>query len=160
MKRSLRSLLAAILLVGCIQSSPAQWVQTNGPCGGHVYAFASIGTDLFAGLENGVYRSTNNGDSWTTVNAGIEPGTVQSLAVAGTKLFAGTLNNGVFLSTDNGGTWTAASSGLVKRMIYSLAIMPEGAGGTNMFAGTSGDGVYRSTNSGMTWTPANAGIGA
>jgi hypothetical protein len=42
----------------------SQWVQTNGPYGGTVRAFAVSGTNLFAGTDNGGV-STNNGTSWT-----------------------------------------------------------------------------------------------
>jgi len=46
----LRSAILALLI---FSSAPfeavAQWVQTNGPCGGQVYSFAVSGTNLFVG---------------------------------------------------------------------------------------------------------------
>ena len=64
--------------------SPAQWVQTNGPYGGHVLALAVSGTDLFAGtIGNGVCLSTNNGTGWTAVSTGLPNPYVYSLAISG-----------------------------------------------------------------------------
>ena len=45
----------AFLTLGTSQLS-AQWVQTNGPSGGHVYCLAISGTNLFAGTPFGVFR--------------------------------------------------------------------------------------------------------
>ena len=125
----------------------AQWVQTNGPCGGIVNALAVSGTDLFAGTYGGgVFLSTNNGTSWSA--AGLTYVDVYSLDVSGTNLFAGTWV-GVFLSTDNGTSWTAVNAGLTDTHVYSLAVS-----GTNLFAGTYGDGVFLSTDNGTSWTAA------
>jgi ligand-binding sensor domain-containing protein len=77
---------------------------------------------------------------------------VQTLAVSGTNLFAGT-TDGVFLSTNNGASWTAASSGLTYTQITALT-----ASGTNLFAGSYGLGVDRSTNNGTSWTAASSGL--
>ena len=67
----------------------AQWVKTNGPEGGDVYCFATIGTNLFAGTwGSGVFFSTDNGTSWTSVNSGLTYNVVYALAVKGTNLFA------------------------------------------------------------------------
>ncbi len=119
----------------------AQWVQTNGPYGGSIQSFAVSGTNLFAGTYYGgvyggdVFRSTNNGTSWTAT--GLTYTTVLSLAVSGTNLFAGTYG-GVFLSTNNGTSWTAVNTGLTSTYVLSLAVS-----GANLFAGTYGGGVWR-----------------
>src|ERR1035437_6390446 len=44
-------------------------------------------------------------------------GDVNSFAVIGANLFAGTAENGVFLSTDNGMSWRTANSGLTSSTI-------------------------------------------
>jgi ligand-binding sensor domain-containing protein len=76
---------------------------------------------------------------------------VNSLAVSGTDLFAGT-SGGVFLSTNNGASWTAVNTGLTDPSVRSLAVS-----GTDLFAGTSG-GVFLSTNNGASWTAVNTGL--
>ena len=95
----------AMLVAMCVN---AQWVQTSGPGGGTVYCFTVSGTNIFAGTDGGgVYRSTNNGSSWTSINYGLTNLTVFALASSGTNIFAGTLYGGVFCSTNNGANWAA-----------------------------------------------------
>ena len=66
-----------------------------------------------AGCGTGVYRSTDNGDSWSLANIGLTSTDVAALAVNGSNyhVFAGTHSimgkgGGMFRSTDNGDTWT------------------------------------------------------
>ncbi|HXX64685.1 MAG TPA: T9SS type A sorting domain-containing protein, partial [Bacteroidota bacterium] len=110
------------------------------------------GTNLFAGTGGGVSLSTNNGTSWTAVNAGLTYTIVHALAVSGSNLFAGTAGGGIFLSTNNGTSWTAASTGLTNTDVSDLAVS-----GTNLFAGTN-DGIFLSTNNGTSWTAASTGL--
>lgn len=128
-----------IIIVFHATPSFAQWVQTNGPSGGGVSCFATIGTNLFAGTSGGgVSLSTNNGASWTAVNTGLMYINVQVLAVSGTNLFAGTGTGGVFLSTNNGASWTEVNTGLPQyTKVDALA-----ASGTNLFASTD-KGFFR-----------------
>jgi hypothetical protein len=83
----------------------AQWIQTNGPYGGRVTCFAVSGTNLFAGAccewwycesAGGVFLSTDNGESWTGVSIGLPNTSVNTIAINGTNLFAGTGGNGVW----------------------------------------------------------------
>jgi hypothetical protein len=115
-----------------------------------VSSFAVIGTNLFAGTEGGpgVYRSIDNGVSWTRVYSIIQ---ASCFAVSGTNLFAA---NGpwVFLSADTGTSWTEVDSGLTDG-VRSLVVSK-----TYLFAGTSGSGVFLSTNNGTSWAPANVGL--
>lgn len=54
-------------------------------------------TNIFAGTTGGVFLSTNHGTSWTAVNTGLADTTVvNSLAILGTNLFAGTGQNVVW----------------------------------------------------------------
>lgn len=88
---------------------------------------------------------------WVQTN-GPYGGKVNSLAVSGTNLFAGTWSGGVFLSTNNGTSWAAVNTGLTHTNVYSLAVS-----GTNLFAGTSA-GVFLTTNNGTSWTEVNTGL--
>ncbi len=133
----------------------AQWAQTNGPYGGAVTCFATIGTSLFAGTADGVYLSTDSGKTWTWSGSGLPNtsyGGVTALAVIGTNLFAG-IDGVVFLSSDKGVSWTSASTGLTYSSIFALAAI-----GTNLFAVEQDDGIFRSTNNGATWFAANSGL--
>src|SRR5213075_61455 len=96
-------IFTAMVLI-CTPFGLAQWVQTNGPNGGTVTCFATSGPNLFAGTNgDGVFRSSDNGTSWTPVNTGLIDlkKIVRALAVSGTTLVAVTRDAGC-RSTDNG----------------------------------------------------------
>ena len=73
------------------------WQQTNGPLGGIIYAFAiNRNGEVFAGGDGGVFRSTDAGNSWITVNTGLMNSRVQALVInASGHIFAGTPSLGV-----------------------------------------------------------------
>ena len=77
---------------------------------------------------------------------------VNSFAVSGSNVFAGTNNAGVFLSTNNGTSWTPVNSGLTNVTILSLMVS-----GGNIFAGTNG-GAYISPNNGTSWSAIDSGL--
>lgn len=131
--------------------SHAQWTQTNGPkVGLFVFSLAvspngAGGTNLFAGTYyNGIFLSTNNGDNWIDLNSGLTNTIVNSLAISGENIYAGTFQ-GVYLSSDIGKTWTPINNGLLNTYVNAIAV-----DGNNIFAGTQ-DGVYLSTNNGSSW---------
>jgi uncharacterized repeat protein (TIGR02543 family) len=115
---------------------------------------------LYAGTGgSGVFRSTNDGTTWTAVNTGLTDPWIWSLAVnplTPTTLYAGTDGRGVFRSTNSGTTWTAVNTGLTNPHVSSLAIDPLTP--STLYAGTDGRGVFRSTDSGTTWTAVNTGL--
>jgi len=111
-----------------------------------------------AGCGTGVYRSTDNGDSWTLVNTGLTSTDVAALAINGSTIFAGTHSimgqgGGMFRSTDNGDTWTEQNNHLTALDVNSVAINFLG----HIFAGAAG-GVFRSTNDGDPWTDVSGGL--
>jgi len=124
--------------------------------GKNVKALASNSSGhIFAGtIGDGVYRSTDDVNSWTPINNGLANTEVRSLASnSGGAIFAGTLR-GLFRSMNNGGSWEDVTSGSMNNTIEALAINASG----NIFAGTAGGGVYRSTNNGGNWVPVNTGL--
>ena len=84
-------LMISVALTGCGRhdvagpspSPSGDWVQTSGPTGGAVFAMAVSGTRVFAGTAGGVFRSTDNGATWTAVNSGLTNQIILSLAVGG-----------------------------------------------------------------------------
>jgi|WetSurMetagenome_2_1015567.scaffolds.fasta_scaffold27239_3 photosystem II stability/assembly factor-like uncharacterized protein len=148
-------ILIIIISSFLIRNSEAQWVQMSNGMGSDqwIHALASIGTNIFAGTDsNGVYLSTNNGESWSEINSGLTNKCVYTFAVSGNNIFSGTAD-GVFLSTNNGGNWTAVNNGLTCNEVWTLT-----ASGTNLFAGTYPDGVFLSTNNGRNWISVNNGL--
>ena len=124
-----QTIYLALAIVLLCPFASAQWVQTNFTISGHVSCLAVKGTNLFAGIESGwynhpgsgVFLSTDNGNSWTSVSEGLPRASwdstqyapVYCFGICGQKLFAGTYF-GVFVSTNNGTSWTAVNKGLPK----------------------------------------------
>ncbi|HET6402939.1 MAG TPA: hypothetical protein VFH95_16265 [Candidatus Kapabacteria bacterium] len=133
----------------------AQWVQTNGPYGQPVYCFAVSGMNLFAGTDSGVYRSTDNGISWSAANNGYPVGKVEALFAFGAKLFAGSENtrHTIYRSSNNGMSWEVSDSGVPG--VSTIVGFAECR--SNLFVETW-SGVYRSTDSGTNWTAADSGL--
>jgi len=68
----------------------AQWLHTNGPCGGHFVCFVATSSKIFTGsYGSGVFSSTNNGTSWTTANNGLLNKQIKSFAISGSNIFVG-----------------------------------------------------------------------
>ena len=100
--------------------------------------FAGTTSDLFVGA--GVYRSTDNGASWTRVlNLGSHICWALAIDARG-HVFAGT-DYRVIRSTDNGASWTQSEimSGAERIAVLSLAFDRDGV----LFAGTT-QGLFRS----------------
>ncbi len=145
------SLLLAF--ISLVSFANAQWQQTS-LNSSDVLCFATKGDTTFAGTTDGMYLSSNNGNTWVAVNTGLTHDTVGALAISGIHIFAGTENGGVYLSSNNGGLWTAVNTGLPSRTsILALDIKMD-----TVFAGTYGSGVYLSLNNGSSWDSVNTGL--
>lgn len=174
--RILLTIFAAILILTLTFSTASfaginEWT-TTGPAGVAAQSvavspnFASDNT-VFAGTDNGVYKSTDGGSSWTQVNNGLTTTDVRSMAISpnfasDNTLFAGTWGGGLFKSTDGGGNWSSVNNGITSNNIYTVAFSTNYAVDDTVFAGAHGGadpgGVYKSTDSGANWAEANNGI--
>jgi len=131
--------------------SEAQWVQIYGPIGYNFRCFAINGSNIFAGNYNqGVFLSTDNGDTWTPINNGLSTD-VMSLTLNGGYLFAGTNNNGIYRTDNSGISWTQLNTG---ESTFNALLGSD----AYLFAGENGQGVFVSTNNGTSWAPANNGL--
>jgi hypothetical protein len=119
-------------------------------------AFALLATPTFqlAGTQQGVYKSTNQGTSWSPANSGLPPGQVRDLSlVNGTTVV--TMDSGIYRSTDNGAFWSPASAGIAPDAGIALALL---AYGGNLFASTGLGRAYVSTNGGVSWGDISTGL--
>lgn len=140
------------------------WQQSNGPFAGVVQsiAMAPDGAMVVGTKDGGVFRSVNNGTSWTIINSGLTSYDVTALVIKHNELmFAGTRwdgyigrYSGVFRSTNNGVSWTIVGSGFPPNSdVNALAINSLG----HIFAGTpytgvaSSSGLFLSTDNGNSW---------
>jgi|GEM_PF-2470344 len=130
------------------------WRQCGGPYSGWVLCMAAAEDGgLLTGTQNGVWRSTNDGESWDLSDSGLIDRQIRALVRTRTgKMLAGTQETGVLCSTDHGVTWFQADTTLAAiGLVASFAV----DSGGRIFAGTS-DGVFMSSDDGSTW--AGAGL--
>lgn len=149
----MKKLLLQLGIACMVMQANAQWI-TNGPAGQEIGSLAVSGTSIFAGsFANGLYVSTNNGGSWSSVSNGLTgAATVNALLVNGSTIYLGTFASGAYQSTNNGSTWTPVSGISSSAIVYKFA-----ASGSIIAAATDG-GVVISTNGGTTWNTMNNGL--
>jgi photosystem II stability/assembly factor-like uncharacterized protein len=110
---------------------------------------------IFVGTESlGIYRSTDNGISYTQVNNGLTNQNIRSIAFKSRGVtFTATYAGGMFESTDNGEDWFQVNTGLPNLFLNTVAVNPVNG---YIFAGledkTGNGAVYGSTNNGGIWT--------
>lgn len=130
------------------------WTAANsGIATQRVFSLASKpGGLVIAGTQTGVFRSTNNGDSWIAGGAGPASFARSLLTTPSGEVFAGS-GLGIHLSTDDGVSWTARNNGLTNTSVGSLIRNQNG----DMFAGADGF-VFRSTDGAASWFAASVGL--
>jgi len=140
--------------------SKSTWKQTNGPYGGKITTLYNTSNGiLFAGTDgSGVFRSTDQGNSWTPVNTGLNndpdrfPMVVKAIAQMDDKIYVGTLGT-LYISTDIGITWQRVPAFGAHERITDIVIHDE-----HIYVSTDSTGVWQS-NDGNTWTQINDGLG-
>ncbi len=107
----------------------------------NIRTLVSYGTTIIAGtIPGGIFRSIDDGNTWTNVNS-FSPKTI---VVSGTTLFAITeYQNKVYRSKDNGETWSPL--GQFYGLITSIV------GGKTIYVGSKTYGVFSSDDNGDSW---------
>ena len=101
---------------------------------------------LFVGsLYDGIFRSTDNGQTWSSVNTGLTKNFMGVLTISKKtqSLIAGGFND-ISRSTNEGATWDSISAN-----IFPMNLTSNDSG--EIYAGTPVDGVIHSTDDGFTW---------
>jgi photosystem II stability/assembly factor-like uncharacterized protein len=92
---------------------------------------------------NGVFYSTDGGQSWTQLGLGGK--IVLSLAFDSQgNLYAGTKEDGLYKTTDLGQNWEQYNKGLYRKEVFRLKLNKQ----DDIFIGSENEGVYRSTSNG------------
>ena len=127
---------------------------------------------LYAGTwGGGVFRSEDQGSTWTWASSGMSNYLINSLVVDpldSSILYAGTHAGGLFKSEDRGQNWHSADNGIQPdAAIYTLAVSPSDH--QVLYAGTrkTGTGIdlpyngilYKSVNGGGSWYPVLTDVG-
>jgi photosystem II stability/assembly factor-like uncharacterized protein len=111
-------------------------------------------TALWAGTDNGVYRSTDAGAHWTRTGVALT-GSFYAILISldgSGRMFAGG-DAGLFTSTDGGTTWTPAGG-----VSVPVRAIVENASSSAFAAGTL-QGVFASADGGATWSAEDDALG-
>lgn len=121
---------------------------TDQDLGEYKLAVSPSGTIFLGALFNGVFRSTDDGNSWERVGDGMRDCMIWSIDVDKNGIvFAGT-GRGIYRSSDNGGNWVLANKGLPpSTCIQSLFVDSQ----NRVYAGTHDSSVFQSDDAGSHW---------
>ncbi len=114
--------------------------------------------ELFAaGQEKWLYRSDDNGKTWSQIkfDSTMSNLHVYSVAIGNSgDIIIGT-SGGVFYSDNNCISWNYIGKGLGDPIASMVAVKPGG----DIFVATAYSGLFRSTNKGTNWKEINNGLG-
>ncbi|HWQ32963.1 MAG TPA: BACON domain-containing carbohydrate-binding protein [Blastocatellia bacterium] len=122
-----------------------------------------------SGAQGGVWRTTDNGATWTPLTDDQPSLAMGALAFDPNNpniIYAGTgeqnfsldsyYGNGVLKSTNGGVTWAVQGAAVFARQTISRIVVSQSSGQTVLAAANGG--LYRSTDGGSTWTRVLAGV--
>lgn len=177
MKKSLL-IIACMLTVLSFRSVQAQnWQRTIGPSGAWIWSILPAQNKLLAATTQGLYKSTDQGNTWQIDTSGIPPQrSIRALVRKGNVILAGTMQ-GVYRSVDEGQSWTITAYldiaygmiandhvfllydywGFVYSSVDGLSWSDAGVSGNRL--GKNGNTLYlasgirllRSTDNGVSW---------
>ena len=105
------------------------------------YDLTFVGGTIYAGTRDGVFRSTDGGETWTPSGDGLPDGVVNIQLVDGTTLY-GTNYLGVFRLTHGSDSWEKLAS-MQSMYVPSSYIISLAYDGTTFYMGTEAEGVFR-----------------
>jgi photosystem II stability/assembly factor-like uncharacterized protein len=109
---------------------------------------------------DGVFLSTDGGETWTSRSSGLRSRQIMDLAAHPGNpevLFAASFNDGIYKSQDGGGSWQRSNSGMdPNEQIMALVIDPLRP--DVLYAGSRTSGVFLSEDGGQTWRKHNDGL--
>jgi len=116
-------------------------------------------TIYIAGSQGGLFRSTDQGTSWSTlVGQSIEFVTLSPNFVNDNTLFVLTANKTILKSTNRGDTWTSVPApASLTSGLHSMAVSPNYVADHTLLLGTAADGIFKSGNAGASWLNVTSG---
>lgn len=134
----------------------AHWVKSDaGIRNKSITMLTAIDSTILAGTNDGMYRSSDNGNSWSEVYQ-MRSIPIYSMAANESESYALVQitgdQPGLFRSIDKGESWKQIE--YPPYMFTSLAMV-----GSTVFASTKFLGVWKSSDSGVTWNQISEGVG-
>lgn len=115
---------------------------------------------IFSGTHgDGLYKSTNAGNSWTKFGTTNNQDTLSNSIIyavlkTGNIILAGTCGNGLYRSANNGTSWVHIRNGLPQQSTGYLCVQSLAKTTSAILAGTD-QGLFYSNDLGLTWNASN-----
>jgi len=119
---------------------------------GTVSSIYAKGEFLIAGIDEGIYLSTNSGANWSMKTNVLKWNNITSIIVEDNNIYAAS-NSGFMYSSDNGNTWIKRDTGQVNKGLRSI-IKKDNI----IIAASWLYGVMKSSDGGISWVENNNGI--
>lgn len=135
--------------------SETESMNSENPTYGHVHALFRNPTDgvLLMGTHNGLFRSSDDGKTFTKVEVKGNLATMDFMNFAYDRtnkiLYSGGHDVGVVKSTDGGITWTKTDSGIKGSDIHALAINPLDS--NRLYVFSVDNGVFGTKDGAKSW---------
>lgn len=113
------------------------------------------GLRRFNGVPQGMWKSIDNGDSWTHIGFLNNAEPTKILSFNG-SLFVGTTSHGFYKSTDGGNTWSSKNGGLNNHQYFLVRRLFEGT--NNSLIAVTDISILKSDDAGENWAVSVNGI--
>ncbi len=126
------------------ESGGAGWTQVSpGVVGNYVYSLTQHDQNTYAGTDEGLFVSSDNGKTWNNLTNGKFSGTVYAVVInSNGSLIVGT-NFGIYISHDKGNSWNFSSLSDVSVLFMTI---------------DKNDRIYAVTNNGEVWKSVDGAI--
>lgn len=126
----------------------SQWTPTSAPVSGPTRGIFKVDNSLIVFTPwGGVYKSSDNGESWLPSNSGLPSNMrIYDMVEADGTLYASIENQGIYISSDKGDNWTSISPLQKDETSYHIFVK-----GNNIYGGLAYGGIIYSSNRGATW---------
>lgn len=147
----MKIILLIIIFTFSCSSVKAQWHEAiNSLHGAASNCITLIDDNIFIGTANGVFLSTDSGDTWIEKNDGLTNTNISCIIIDESNIFVGT-EDGIYQSSNYGNSWHSISNGLSNKVIRHIAI-----DGINIYVATQ-EGLYHTNNNGNSWSNIGGG---
>jgi len=144
--------LMALILLSTLISQGQVWYKANDPFGGNILKMHETGNgDILCGTNRGLFKSTDNGDNWTSISGESANLPVLDVNSNSSGIYFSLFYYSLKRSNDGGQTWELIPA--VDWTSLSRIVIND----DNMIFLNTNNGVWRSVDDGDNWT--QLGIG-
>ncbi len=109
--------------------------------------FGTVETAYAACRRDGVFLSTDSGQTWSRFDGGSPLGALRFIAASRREIVAAGWVGGVARNYQREGAWTRIADGLPNQKVWTVAVLPGG----QLLAGMHGHGIYAFDEASRTW---------